>query len=294
MGLDWVSGGLGLWQNNYMDVILTGTGSPLPDPNRAGPSTLIKVNDCHVLVDAGRGVVMRMAGAGSLPLFLSAVLITHLHSDHICDLNDVITTHWIMSQGEAVLSIYGPPGTEEFVNRQIHALEADISYRIEHHQELTNGPQVQVVELAPGEHFTIGEVFVRTEATEHAPVKPTLGYRIEHNELSVALVGDTVPCNGVDELARDVDAYVQTVIRSDLVGLSPNSMMLDILDYHSDVQQAAQTAERVNAKRLLLTHMVPAPNKEQYSEWVSEARKHFRGEIVIGDDLTTVSLQRTP
>ncbi len=71
-------------------------------------------------------------------------------------------------------------------------------------------------------------------------------------------------------------------------------MMIDILDYHSDVQQAAQTAERVKAKRLLLTHMVPAPNKEQYSEWVSEARKHFRGEIVIGDDLTTVSLQRTP
>mgnify|MGYP001174948101 FL=1 len=273
-----------------MDVVLTGTGSPLPDPNRAGPSTLIKVDDCHVLIDAGRGVVMRMAGAGSLPLFLSAVLITHLHSDHICDLNDVITTHWIMSQGNAVLPIYGPPGTEEFVNRQMHALEADISYRIEHHEQLTHGPQVQVVELAPGEQFTVSELSVRTAATEHAPVKPTLGYRIEHSELSVALVGDTVPCEGVDELARDVDAYVQTVIRSDLVNLSPNSMMLDILDYHSDVGQAAQTAERVNAKRLVLTHMVPAPNAEQYAEWVTEARKHFRGEIVIGDDLTTVSL----
>ena len=195
-----------------------------------------------------------------------------------------------MGQGNAVLPIYGPPGTEEFVNRQMHALEADISYRIEHHEQLTHGPQVQVVELAPGEQFTVGELFVRTAATEHAPVKPTLGYRIEHSELSVALVGDTVPCEGVDELARDVDAYVQTVIRSDLVSLSPNSMMLDILDYHSDVGQAAQTAERVNAKRLVLTHMVPAPNAEQYAEWVAEARKHFRGEIVIGDDLTTVSL----
>ena len=69
-------------------------------------------------------------------------------------------------------------------------------------------------------------------------------------------------------------------------------MMLDILDYHSDVQQAAQTAERVNAKRLVLTHMVPAPTAEQYSEWVDQAQKYFRGEIIIGDDLTTVSLQR--
>ena len=62
-----------------MEVVLTGTGSPLPDANRAGPSTLVKANDIHLLVDAGRGVVMRMAGAGTFPVFLRAVLITHLH-----------------------------------------------------------------------------------------------------------------------------------------------------------------------------------------------------------------------
>lgn len=273
-----------------MDVVLTGTGSPLPDPNRAGPSTLIKVDSCHVLIDAGRGVVMRMAGAGSLPIFLHAVLLTHLHSDHICDLNDVITTHWVMSQGNATLPIYGPPGTQEFVERQIHALEADIGYRIEHHEALTNGPRVEVFELSPGAHFELDELSVSTAATEHAPVKPTLGYRIEHGEVAAAIVGDTLPCEGVDELARSADAYVQTVIRSDLVSLSPNSMLLDILDYHSDVEQAAKTAARVNAKRLVLTHMVPAPTEDQYSEWIAKAQEHFDGEIVIGDDLTTISL----
>ena len=70
-----------------MDIVLTGTGSPLPDANRAGPSSLVKAGDTHILVDAGRGVVMRMAGAGSMPHRLAGVLITHLHSDHICDLN---------------------------------------------------------------------------------------------------------------------------------------------------------------------------------------------------------------
>ena len=62
-----------------MEIVLTGTGSPLPDANRAGPSTLVKVDDTHILVDAGRATVMRMAGAGSVPGFLSGVLITHLH-----------------------------------------------------------------------------------------------------------------------------------------------------------------------------------------------------------------------
>ena len=273
-----------------MEIVLTGTGSPLPDANRAGPSTLLKAGENHVLVDAGRGVVMRMAAAGSLPMFLSGVLLTHLHSDHVCDLNDVITTHWVMSQGNGTLAIYGPPGTQEFVDRQIHALEADIGYRIEHHDQLTNGPKVDITELSPGAEFSINDFRVTAAATEHAPVRPTLGYRFENESAVAALVGDTLPCEGVDGLAASADAYVQTVIRSDLLKLSSNSMLLDILDYHSDVEDAARTADRAGVKRLVLTHMVPAPTPDQYFEWIDIAKKHFDGEVLIGDDLTTISI----
>ena len=273
-----------------MEVILTGTGSPLPDANRAGPSTLVKVGDTHILVDAGRGVVMRMAGAGSLPGLLAGVLITHLHSDHICALNDVITTHWVMSQGKATLPIYGPIGTAEFVDRQLHALEPDIGYRMEHHDVLTNPPLVNVTELAPGNSFALGDVKIDTAATEHAPVRPTIGFRIEHAGSTAALVGDTIPCDGVDELARNADVYVQTVIRRDLVEMIPVGMMQDILDYHSGVVEAAQTAERVAAKRLALTHMVPAPTPERYPEWIAIAAEHYSGEVIVGDDLTTVTI----
>ena len=273
-----------------MEIVLTGTGSPLPDANRAGPSTLVKAGDTHILVDAGRGVVMRLAGGGSLPAFLAAVLVTHLHSDHICGLNDVVTTHWVMTRGNAALAVYGPPGTAQFVERQIHALEADIGYRLEHHDALTRGPNVEVTELAPGDGFAINDVRVTTAATVHAPVRPTIGYRIEHNGSSVALVGDTIPCEGVDELAAGADAYVQTVIRRDLVRLIPNDMIQDILDYHSSVEDAAQTAARAGVKRLVLTHMVPAPTAEQYSEWIALAAEHYEGEILIGDDLTTITV----
>lgn len=272
-----------------MDIVLTGTGSPIPDAQRAGPSTLVKAGDTHILVDAGRGVVMRMAAAGSLPPFLAAVLITHLHSDHVCALNDVITTHWVMSQGNATLRIYGPVGTALFVERQLLALEPDIGYRIAHHDDLTEGPRVEVTDLTPGDSFTVGDVSVTTAATEHAPVRPTIGYRLEHEGSSAALVGDTIPCDGVDDLARDVDVYVQTVIRRDIVETSPIQMVRDILDYHSGVVDAAQTAARVGAKRLVLTHLVPAPTPDRYPEWIARAAEHYGGEIVIGDDLTTVS-----
>jgi len=273
-----------------MEIVLTGTGSPLPDANRFRPSTLVEGGDTHVLIDAGRGVVMRMAAAGSLPGFLGGVLITHMHSDHVCALNDVITTHWIMTQGNGTLPIYGPPGTAQFVERQLHALEADIGYRIEHHDVLTEGPKVNVTELVPGDPFRIGPIAVATAATRHAPVKPTIGYRLTHDGSVAALVGDTIPCDGVDELAAGADAYVQTVIRRDLVELVPNEMFQDILDYHSGVIEAAQTAARVGAKRLVLTHLVPAPSPEQYPEWVARAAEHFDGEVVIGDDLTTITI----
>src|SRR5437870_757062 len=105
------------------DVVPLGTGSPLPDARRAGPSTLVRVAGQQLLVDCGRGVLMRLAGAGMpSPVGLSAVLLTHLHSDHTTDLNDVITSRWVMSPVAAPLTIVGPLGTATFVERTIAML----------------------------------------------------------------------------------------------------------------------------------------------------------------------------
>jgi ribonuclease BN (tRNA processing enzyme) len=63
-----------------------------------------------------------------------------------------------------------------------------------------------------------------------------------------------------------------------------------ILEYHSGVVEAAQIAARVGAKRLALTHMVPAPTPDQYPEWVALAAEHYDGNVIIGDDLTTITI----
>ncbi len=274
-----------------MEIVLLGTGSPLPDPNRAGPATLLKIPELeHVLIDAGRGCVMRLAAAGSVPSLLAGVLITHLHSDHLTDLNDVITTHWIMAPEGTPLRIWGPVGTAEIVEHTLAALRLDVAYRLAHHDDLTWEPNVEVTEVAAGDRFTVGTSTVTVHETNHAPVEPTIGYRLEHGHYVVALAGDTIPCAGLDELCADADAYVQTVIRDDLVKTVPNQRMQDILDYHSTVEQAAQTAARNSVGRLVMTHMVPPPQPEQYDEWSAIAEEHFDGVIVIGDDLTTVDL----
>jgi ribonuclease Z len=273
-----------------MNVTLLGTGSPIPDPNRAGPATLVRTDDTLLLVDCGRGVLMRLVAAGVLPPMLDAVLVTHLHSDHLTDLNDVITTHWIASPAPATLRVFGPPRTHEVVDATIAALEPDIEYRLAHHEDLTWRPHVDVTEVKPGDTFAVGAATVRVAATDHRPVEPTVAFRVEADGRSVVLGGDGVPCESLDELCAGADAYVQTVLRADLVGMVPNPRLQDILDYHSSVEDAARTAARAGVATLVLTHYIPAIFAGTEDEWRALAAQHFSGTIVLGDDLTSVDL----
>src|SRR5271165_3124579 len=68
-----------------IEVTLLGTGSPIPDPQRAGPSTRVRAGGQTFLVDCGRGVLQRAIAVGAGANSLTALLLTHLHSDHIAD-----------------------------------------------------------------------------------------------------------------------------------------------------------------------------------------------------------------
>ena len=273
-----------------IEIILTGTGSPMVDPNRAGPSTLVKAGEAIFLADCGRGVLMRAAAVGVGAANLTAVLLTHLHSDHITDLSDVITTRWITSLSPAPLPIIGPPGTRAVVEATLAALAPDISYRIGHHADITAPPEVMVTEYTAGQVFHDGGVRIIAAATDHRPVEPTIAFRIEYDGASVVLAGDSVPCGTLDALASGADALVHTAIRKDLVEQVPVQRLTDILDYHSSVEQAAATAARAGVQTLVLTHYVPALTAGTEDQWRALAAGEFSGRVELGDDLRRVTV----
>jgi len=269
-------------------VTLLGTGSPIPDAQRAGPSTLVQAGARNLLFDCGRGVLMRLAAAGLFPGMLHHVVLTHLHSDHTTDFNDLVTTRWAMSPVESPLPVIGPPGTAAYVDRVLAMLTDDIGYRRTHHDDLNWDPGVDVVEVHDGVVLAEDGVRVLAAPSDHRPVAPTTAFRIEHDGAAVVIAGDTVPCEGLDRLCAGAAVYVQTVIRTDLVRAIPSARIQDIHDYHSTVEQAAQTAARGGVGTLVLTHPVPAPMPGTESEWTDLARAHFDGEVLLAADLTVV------
>ena len=117
---------------------------------------------------------------------------------------------------------------------------------------------------------------------------PTVGFRIEAEGKVVAIAGDTVPCPGLTRLCKGAHVYVQTVIRRQMIEKVPIQRFRDVMDYHSDIAQAARTARDAGVRTLVLNHPVPAPLPGTEPEWIAEAKAHFDGEVLLATDLLKV------
>jgi ribonuclease Z len=275
-----------------LQVIILGSGSPLPDPDRAGPSTLIRTSAGDLLFDCGRGVLMRAAAAGSGAGAIRALFLTHLHSDHITDLNDIFTMRWAMSFQPNPLPVLGPVGSSTLLEATEKMLEPDIGYRLAHHDDLQWRPTATVTEVEMGVIFEEGSVRVTAAPTDHSPVRPTVGFRVEDGERSAVIAGDTVPCAALDQLCNGADVLVHTVVRRDLIEQFGLPRLTDVLDYHSSVPDAAGTAARSGVGTLVLTHLVPAPAAGTEQEWIDQATAHFGGAVILAHDLLTLEVTK--
>ena len=277
-------------------VIITGTGSPVPSPDRAGPGVLVRAGDVALQFDAGRSTVQRLAGAGLWPTDLDAVFLTHHHSDHVVGLADLVLTRWVMDRTDDVpaLAIVAPDGpTARFASDVLTGWEDDIAVRRAHSGRSTS-PAIRVVSFPtprePTEVWSAEGIRVLASGVRHEPVPGAVGYRIETPDGVVAISGDTLVCDEVAALARDADVLVHEAMRFEPIEALPEHRRF-ILDYHADTRLLGRMAAGSNVGTLMLTHLLPAPesasDEQRFADDVREGG--FEGRLIVADDLDTVS-----
>ena len=200
-----------------LHVLLCGTGSPMPDMNRAGACTAIIAGGRVVIIDAGPGSWARLAAAGIPGAAIDTVLLTHLHSDHIGELGEIATQSWLGGRN-VPLQVYGPPapepsrrvtnaegdvlgsgGTEAVVKAFAEAYNADADFRIAQGHDLVPTEAARMIghDVArPGaeEAVTVYDqdgLKIWAFLVDHDPVEPAYGYRIEYGGRVAVVSGDT-------------------------------------------------------------------------------------------------------
>ena len=266
-----------------MQVILLGTGYPRPYPDRAGPCTAVVVNGKVFFVDAGRGVMMRVAGA-QLPLgTVTAVFLTHLHSDHTNGLPDLFSTTWVMGR-KTPLELYGPTGTQKLADAMLAFFAEDIHIR----RDLTEmqsaaGATINVHEVKEGAVYRDDDVTVTAFEVDHRPVAPAFGYRFNSGGKVIVISGDTAPSDNLVKFAKGADILVHEVYSAGAFSKYDNPQVAARLSrYHTDAEQVGKIATEAGVKMLVLTHIIRPEDSDKIREL---AAKNFKGEIVVGKDL---------
>ncbi|HXF39930.1 MAG TPA: MBL fold metallo-hydrolase [Blastocatellia bacterium] len=294
----------GLLNDGQLHVVLCGTGSPLQDANRAAACVAIIAGGEFVLVDTGPGS-WRKAVANNLPAqSLSAILLTHFHSDHIGDLGEALVQSWIAGRIHKI-NVYGPPGVEQVVAGFTQAYSLDTSYRVQHHGEewmprVGAGAIAQPVRLTSNEAaalvFERNELKVTAFKVEHDPANPAYGYRFEYRGRVVVISGDTSKSANLARHAMGADILIHDVIAKNLLQMAASNfdqagnrrrakLARDIMTYHASPLEAAEIAASARVETLVFTHMVPPPTSPQIEQaFLRGMSDVFKGRVVLGTD----------
>lgn len=293
-----------------LHAYVCGSGSPMPDATRAGPCIAVLAGQQAFVFDAGAGSIRKLGRMGFPMEKLKAGFLTHLHSDHIDGLGELLLQAWIAGRRSAPLPLYGPPGTDRVAAGLMQAYETDKGFRVTHH-----GPKIarpggfgadpRVVTLDSGSNsmavYTDGDVLIRVIRVNHDPVSPAFGYRIDYKGRSIVISGDTVYDANLVAAAKGADLFFHEALNRQMVAAlgaklkarghpETAQIMTDIQGYHASPEDAARAAREAGAKALVLYHLVPAPpNRLIEPLFLGKAPRIYPG-VRLAQDGMTISL----
>jgi len=258
-------------EEDTLKVVVCGSRSPLPSPGRAESCVLVEAGDDIYIFDLGNGSVNNLTQYQLPWPNVKAVLITHMHSDHMADLPDAHLQSWIQGR-TSPLKVYGPEGINLVTKGFELAYSADYQYRNEHHGDdmlpmsIAGFNAIKIInnQLIPND--TPG-LEILPFVVDHYPVNSAFGFKISYKDRTVVISGDTIHDGSVQKYSQDVDLLVHSAISIDIVermrGIAPipqmDKILFDIQDYHTSIEEAGEIARDANVEHLLIYHSIPTP-----------------------------------
>ena len=275
-------------------LILLGTaGGPRPRITRSATAQAVVVGDTAYVVDCGDGVARQLVLAGVPLRAVRHIFITHHHSDHNADYGNLIVLGWAAGLRTRV-DCWGPPPLARMTEQVFQMNAADIEARTADEGRLPLRPLVHAHELRGGGRVMEDENGRVTAAlVHHPPLAHAFAYRFDMADRSIVFSGDTTRSDNLVTLARNADVLVHEALYDAaavdrLVASVPNATDLrrSILSHHTTAEDAGRVAAAAGVGMLVLSHLVPAEDPAITDEmWISAARRHFDGRIVVAKDL---------
>lgn len=271
-------------------VVMLGTGTPIPDAHRAGSSIAVIHKGEAYLFDIGAGAIQNAITArykydipSLYPSQICCVFLTHMHSDHTMDYSELAATLWWRSR--APLSAWGPVGLEQMTNGMVEMMAPDTALRTGGSQPVQDSEahKIRVTEIDEGIVFQKDDLTVEAFAVNHGKIKPAYGYKITTADTSIVISGDTAYSEKLLEKSRGVDLLFHEVISDS--GLAGNTEFWQ--NYHKSshtlASELGKLASQAKPGLLVLYHGLFYGVPEAVI--VDEVNATYNGEVVLADDL---------
>ena len=276
-------------------LIVLGSGTPNPDPNRAGSGYAVVVNETPYLIDFGPGIIRRAASmsppwggkieAMTVKNFEHAFL-THIHSDHSAGLADLLLTPWIMGRDKK-LNLYGPKGLEQMASSTLEAFEDDINYRIYGTQPSNKiGYKYNFHLLTEGLIYEDENVSVEAFTVPHGSFDDAYGFRFTTKDKVIVFSGDTGPSKKLEKFAAGADILVHEVYSNAGFLKKTKDWQIYHQGHHTSTLEVGEMASRAKPKLLLLSHILFWGSTAD--EILKETQSTYKGEIKIAEDLMII------
>jgi len=273
-------------------VILLGTGTPNPYPDRSGPAIAIIVNDTPYIIDCGPGVIRRFAAVTSEfggtfdKLKVSNIkraFFTHLHSDHTAGYPDLILTPWVMGRDEP-LEVFGPQGLASMTEHILEAYREDINIRINGPEPINQvGWKVMVSEIDPGIIYKDINITVEAFLVKHGDWPEAYGFKFTTPDRTIVISGDTSPSDNLLDISQGADILIHEVYSANALKKRDEFWQNYHSNFHTSSVELAEIANTLKPELLILYHQLFWTSTEE--ELLREISETYCGKVVSGKDL---------